>query len=102
MSTVGVDAGGDVLDESGLASPGVRNVPPGTPLPMDPMAVDSNNTDDFVEWDDGGLAPSTLPIPLLGGIFLDTSTGTEQLIPWVGSDPDSKVVSFSYNPTTRS
>ena len=49
MSTVGVDAGGDVLDESGLASPGVRNVPPGTPLPVDSMAVDLNDTDNFVE-----------------------------------------------------
>ena len=97
MSTVEVDAGGDVLDMTGLASPEVRNIPPGTPLPMDPMTVDPNNADNFVEWDDRGLAPSTLPIPLLGGIFLDTSTETEQLIPWVGSDPDFKVVSFSYN-----
>jgi len=49
MSTAGADAGGDVLDVASLTSFGVRNVPPGTPLPMDPIAVDPNNTDDFVE-----------------------------------------------------
>ena len=49
MSTAGSDAGGDVLDMAGLTFLKVRNVPPGTPFPMDPMTVDPNNADEFVE-----------------------------------------------------
>ena len=65
------------------------------------LFVNHNDANDFVHCDNVGLDTTTIPTPLLGGNFLDPSTVSEELISWVLSNHDCKVVSFNYNPVSR-
>ena len=96
MSCSGAGACVDNLYVARLSSPGVMNVLFGTPFPVDFLFVNRNDANDFVQCNDVGL-DTLLP----GGNFLDPSTVSEELISWVLSNHDCKVVSFNYNPVSR-
>ena len=79
--------------------PAWASPPPRTPPLCDDISLlgDPN----YVNWDEEVGLEDLPQEPLFGGYFLDTSSGSDNLIPFVGSDLDAQTVSFSYDPVTE-